>query len=417
MKQTFFLKEPNADKESLILFSCYFKSEAKKFVYSTGENIHPKHWDQSTRSPIKSGRNKCPGGNGIEVQLDRYKSVFRKTLSRFQQMGEDFTSKSLKMEFDKEFKKSNTKKKIFHEAFETFMDYKIKNQDWSKSTIKRYRNIFNILCEFEEVKKYRLTFGNINQAFYSEFTDFCLNDKQHINNTFSRNIGLFKAFMEWAYRSGYTYNLEFKDFQKKPRVVTRQIALNRNDLKDLMDAELPGRLERVRDVFIFACVTGMRFGELKLIRRESIHGNYLNLKEEKGAEKEIREIPLNRMAIYLLKKYDYKLPLIANQKQNEYIKEVFKLAGYDHQVEKVTTKGKEDIREYMPFYERISTHTARRTFITRMKEEGKSDKLIASITGHSDLKTLNQYYQVSAPEKTKAVDEVFDIDIPMKKVN
>ena len=116
-------------------------------------------------------------------------------------------------------------------------------------------------------------------------------------------------------------------------------------------------------------------------------------------------------------KYDYQLPLIENQKQNKYLKEVFQELKYDYKVEKVTTKGKENIKEDMFFYDRISTHTARRTFITMMKRQGKSDKLIASITGHSDMKTLNQYYQISEPEKKEAMDEVFNIEIPLKVVN
>ena len=45
MRSTFNLKEPNRDKESLILFSAYFKDEGRKFVYSTGEVIHPNDWD------------------------------------------------------------------------------------------------------------------------------------------------------------------------------------------------------------------------------------------------------------------------------------------------------------------------------------------------------------------------------------
>jgi integrase len=118
-----------------------------------------------------------------------------------------------------------------------------------------------------------------------------------------------------------------------------------------------------------------------------------------------------------LLKYDYELPLIANQKQNQYIKDVFQELEYNHKVQKVTTKGKENIKEDMFFYDRISTHTARRTFITMMKRQGKSDKLIASITGHNDMKTLNQYYQISEPEKKEAMDEVFNIEIPLKKIS
>ena len=89
---------------------------------------------------------------------------------------------------------------------------------------------------------------------------------------------------------------------------------------------------------------------------------------------------------------------------------------YTNTVQKVTTKGKDNIKEEMFFYDRISTHTARRTFITMMKRQGKSDKLIASITGHNDMKTLNQYYQVSEPEKKEAMDEVFNVDLKMKIV-
>ena len=39
----------------------------------------------------------------------------------------------------------------------------------------------------------------------------------------------------------------------------------------------------------------------------------------------------------------------------------------------------QNIKQEMYFYDRISTHTARRTFITMMKRQGKSDKLIARI--------------------------------------
>ena len=117
----------------------------------------------------------------------------------------------------------------------------------------------------------------------------------------------------------------------------------------------------------------MRFGELKLININNIINESIELKEEKGTEKVIRTIPLNDIAMYILRKYKYKLPLIANQKHNDYIKDVFEEAGYTQMVEKTITKGKEVIRTTIPFYERISTHTARRTFITLLKKKGKSE--------------------------------------------
>ena len=140
------------------------------------------------------------------------------------------------------------------------------------------------------------------------------------------------------------------------------------------------------------------------------------LKEDKDTNKPARNIPLTTISKFILKKYNFKLPLIANQKQNEYIKEVFKELEYNHKVQKITTRGKENIKEELEFYNRISTHTARRTFITMMKREGKSDKLIGRITGHTDMKTLNQYYQVDDNQTKEAVEEVFNVELKMKVV-
>ncbi|WP_010178218.1 tyrosine-type recombinase/integrase [Aquimarina agarilytica] len=416
MTSTFFLKQPKSDKETLIIFSCYFKKERKKFLYSVGEKINPKNWSQENKLPILKGKNKATNASAIKMQLNRHTNSFQAIANRCKITGEEFTSLLLKKEFDIEFKKASSSDNTFYDAFEEFITYKIKLQEWSTSTVKRYRNIKNILQDFEKIVNYNLTFNTINDNFHADFTHYCMNVRGHINNTYSRNLGLFKTFMFWAFSKGYTYNTSFKSFEKKKRVVTKQIALTKIDLQKLMHFDFKNeRLEKVRDVFVFSCVTGLRFGELRLFTKESIVDNAIILKEEKETEKESRTIPLNEVSTHLLRKYDYKLPLIANQKHNEYVKEVFKIAGYTDEVVKTTTKGKENITVTMPFYERISSHTARRTFITMMKKEGLSDKLIASITGHTDMKTLNQYYQIDDDSKKEAVNEVFNLDVQLLK--
>lgn len=421
MTTTFFLRKPKWDRETLILFSCYFKEESRKFVYSTGETIHPDHWDFDNRMPKTRGPKRAISRGSIKMQLDRYEACFQNVRSRCLTMQEDFTSQLLKKAFDEEFKKSPAGKNIFFDAFDQFVVQKKKNQEWKKSTEKRYKNIRNLLESFEKDTGYNLSFNSINSKFHADFTEYCMETKGHVNNTYGRNLGLFKTFMHWALDrdNGFTYNDDFKKFKKKERVITQQIALKKEDLQKLMSHDFKMKhLERVRDVFVFSCVTGLRFGELKLIAKQNIIDGYLHLKEEKGAEKEARTIPLNDLAMFLLRKYNYNLPLITNQRQNEYIKDIFEEAGYTHNVEKNTTKGKNVIREVMPFHKRVSTHTARRTFITMLKRDGKSDKLISKITGHRDLKTLNQYYQVDDDAKREAVDNTFKIDFhTVKKAN
>jgi integrase len=424
MKYTFKLKEPKSEKETSILFSCFFKDENKKFIYSTGETILPINFDFPNKFPFTSGKNKSKFAESIKMQLNRYSDLMQETESQYKKMNEAFSSRTLKKVFDEEFKKTPSGKNIFFDAYDEFVANKKDTMQWSKGTEKRYQNIKSILEKFEEANKYQLTFSKIDTTFYSKYSSYCLNDRKHINNTYLKNLGFFKTFMFWSLKSKYTYNDAFKNFNKdangksiiKP-TLTKQIALTIDDLNKLMQHEFKSkRLERSRDLFVFACVTGFRYGEMATINRSNVTDNYIIIKEEKDETKEAREIPLTSISRYILSKYDYVLPLIANQKQNAYIKEVFAELEYTHKVEKTTTKGKENIKVEMIFKDRISTHTARRTFITMMKRQGKSDKLIASITGHTDMKTLNAYYQVNDDETKEAMNEVFNIDIPLKIV-
>ncbi|CAM1353606.1 tyrosine-type recombinase/integrase [Tenacibaculum ascidiaceicola] len=412
MTCTFNLKDKKKDGLTLIYLKAYFKKEGKRFVYSTGESIHPKEWDFKNRQPSNlTGRtSQADSHRTIKRQLDRYSNLFLLITETYKNTNQELTVEKIRQEFDKEFKRVTAGKNKFYEAYDEFMSFKQKNQEWSKATIKRYNNIKALLEDFEKTKKYKITFDTINQKFYTEFTDFCMVNRGHINNTFTRNVGLVKTFLFWALKNGHTYKADFISFKKKPKVITNQIALRKEDLEILLKSEMPSKkLERVKDVFIFSCVTGMRFGELKFVSKNIIDGKTLLLKEEKGSGKKSREIPLSSIALHVLDKYDYTLPIIANQKYNDYIKDVFEEAGYTHNVMKTSTRGKEVIREEMPFYKRISSHTARRTFITMMKRNGKSDKLIAEISGHNDMKTLNQYYQVSNEDVKDAVNETFDI--------
>ena len=386
-------------------------------VFNRGNN-QSKKLGFDKRQPISRGKNKTSHAGSIQLQLNRYSSKFEEIQARCKAYEQDFTSKLLRDEFDKEFKKAPSGKNLFYKAYDEFMQDHIKEQKWSPNTIKRYQNLKSILLEFEGAKGYRITLKAINKRFHTEFTDYCMNDRKHATNTHRGNISLLKAFMRWALERGYTYQDDYKRFEKMPEAFTEKIALKAEDLTAIMNyTPSSTRLERARDVFVFACSTGMRFGELKLIGKHNIKDGYIMLKEEKGSTKKPREIPLNTLSEMILRKYDYNLPLIANQKQNEYIKEVFEEAGFTHETEQVIVKGKNIVREKIPFHDRISTHTARRTFITMMKRKGKSDKLISKITGHSDLKTLNQYYQVDQEAKKEAVGDVFNgIITPLRKV-
>lgn len=417
MEHTFFLKEPKSEKKTLIIFSCYFKHENKQLKYSTGEKINPLHWSFEGNRPKLKGTAKDPNSNAINGQLGRYSETFLNAESEAKKMNEVFSSHVLKIVFDNEFKKTATTKNLFFESYDAFTEERVKRKDWKPATIKRYKNIKNHLIEFEKNKKYKLTFSKINEKFYTEFTDYCYSTLNHNTNTFSRNIGLFKTFMFWALDRKITYNDLFTKFVKPERVITKEIALTLEQVKTIFEFTPKSKaLERVKDVFVFQCLTGLRYGELSLINERTIENNKLIVQEEKDVTKEAREIPLFEITNYILKKYDYKLPILSNQKQNQFIKDVFEDAEFTFNVEYSRTKNKEQETVVKAFNKRISTHTARRTFITIMRNKKIPDKLIMDMTGHRDIKTFNTYYKVNDNEKVNAVTEAFgSMELPKLK--
>ena len=417
MTHTFYLKEPKSNKKSLIYFSCSFKEEKKKFVYSTGEKITPIHWSFDNNQPKQKGTVKDDNSSTILMQLNRYSKTFDSIEARCKIMGESFTSQILRDGFNKEFKKVDVKKNNFFDAYDIFMLEKEKRKEWSLATVKRFKNIKNHLENFESKKNYKLTFSTINESFYTAFLDYCYNDLNHFSNTVARNVGLFKTFMYWALSKRYTYNESFKKFEKPKTVITDEVALTLEQVEEIFNLECNTEtLEKVRDVFVFQCLTGLRYGEMKAINKRVITDNAILLKEEKDASKEYREIPLFKISNYILKKYNYTLPLISNQKQNKYIKQILKNAEYNKDTEFTRVRGVEVTTFIKPFYERISTHTARRTFITIMRNKRIADKTIMSITGHKDFKTFNMYHKVTDDSKLNAVVEVFgSMELPKLK--
>lgn len=420
MKHSFYLKEPQERKGNrltLILFTCHFNKEKKKFVYSTGERIAPINWSFENNRPKLKGAKKAANANSIRQQLQRYSIKFDELVALHSKINEDFTSKTLKGYFDKEFKRSAKNNNTFYLAYDAFTLERIKRREWKPSTIKRYKNIKNHLLEFEKHIGYNLTFGNINERFYTDFTDYCYSTLDHGTNTFARNVGLFKTFMFWALKEKYTYNEAFKAFKKPERVITQEVALTLDQVKTIFAFETKSKsLEKVRDVFVFQCLTGLRYGELKLINKRTISDDMITIKEDKDVTKEAREIPLFDITKYILRKYDNQLPLISNQKQNELIKSVFKDAEFDNEIEYTRNKNKQKEIIIKPFYDRVSTHTARRTFITIMKKKGIADKTIMKMSGHRDLKTFNSYYKVDSEAKMDAIKLAFgSITLPKLK--
>lgn len=423
MRSTFNLKDRNKTGETLIYLKAFFKAEGKKFVYSTGETINPKEWDFKNRMP-NNLTGKSTRGNkhrSINKQINRYSAFFIEITNRYIHSGQEITIKNIRDEFDKEFKKTKSGARDFFVVYDVFVNEKINDKTDkanSTSTIKRYEYNKKLLLDFEEARGAKLTFNSIDKKFYNNFIDYCITTKKHSTNTLSRNIGLLKTFMYWAVSNRYTYKLDFQDFKNIRKEITDEVALTFIQVVEIFEFDFSNneRLERVRDLFVFGCFTGMRYSNYSKIKKSDIVNKHIKVRDVKDNSKQLN-IPLNDYSSYILKKHNYQLPNITNQKFNEYIKEVIEKVGYTHDIKKTSKLGNKIVETITPFHKRVSSHTARRSFITIMKTKRVPDKIIMGFTGHKSLEVFNQYYKPNDEDKIDFMQNVFKMDnTQLKKV-
>lgn len=412
MNYTFKLKEPNSEKETLIYFRSFFSNENRNFIYSSGEKIKPSEWDFENRLPndLNGRTQRAVNHRSIKKQLDRYSGFFTEIVNRYKNIDEELTIDIARQRFDEEFKKIKIKDDFFR-IYDEFIQEKendYSGNSISKSTKDRYDYNKRLLQDFQDYYKLKLRLGNFDDKIYNKFLKYCIEIKDHSANTVHRNVGLLKTFLYWALSKKYTYNNNFINFKKPPKFRTDEIALNYQQVEEiyLFDFSKNKRLERVRDLFVFGCVTGMRFGNYSRISKQDIQGDFIRVVDLKSKSKKL-SIPLNSISKAILEKYNYILPNISNQKMNEFIKEVFKEMKFTEDIKKTMKYGDELVDKKSEFWERISSHTARRSFITIMKNNKVPDKVIMSYTGHTSLEVFNNYYRPSEEDKVNYMNEVF----------
>ena len=98
-------------------------------------------------------------------------------------------------------------------------------------------------------------------------------------------------------------------------------------------------------------------------------------------------------------KINERLP--SNQKFNDYIKEVSKLAGIKEAVKVEQTKGDLTTKKSEPKYKLVTSHTARRSFATNAYLADIQTISIMGITGHKTEKAFMKYIKISQEDNAR----------------
>ena len=234
------------------------------------------------------------------------------------------------------------------------------------------------------------------------------------NSTIGKQLSFLKWFLRWSFKQEMHSNNAYDTFKPKLKDTQKKIIfLTWKELNRLREFRIPPTkqaLERVRDVFLFQCFTGLRYSDVFNLRRSDIKGDHIEVTTVKTSDSLI--IELNDHSRAILEKYkdvefenDRALPVITNQKMNDYLKELAELAEINEPVRQTYYKGNERIDEVTPKYALLGTHAGRRTFICNALALGIPPQVVMKWTGHSDYKAMKPYIDIADNIKASAMSK------------
>jgi len=390
----------------------------KRIELTTGYRIDVAKWD-STKERVKNGTTNKLDQSASEINSDllRYYTEMQEVFKEFEVQNTIPTPEQVKGAFNTRLnpiKEVEIKPDIpvvdFKMAFNEFVKECGKQNNWTNSTYEKFSAVKNHLKSF----KSDLTFEYFDENGLNNYVDFLRTSKDMRNSTISKQLGFLKWFLRWSLKKGYHNNSAYDGF--KPKLKTTQkkvIFLSWDELNQLRNYEIPEQkqyLERVRDVFLFCCFTGLRYSDVYNLRRSDIKANHIEVTTVKTADSLI--IDLNNHSKSILKKYknikfeDNKvLPVISNQRMNDYLKELAELAEINEPIRETYYKGNERIDEVTPKYALLGTHAGRRTFICNALSLGIPANVVMKWTGHSDYKAMKPYIDIADDIKANAMSK------------
>ena len=392
---------------------------SKRIEFTTGYRIDSAKWD-ADKQRVKNGcSNKLKqSASEINASLLEYYTEIQSIFKRFEVEDVIPTPEQIKEAFNALHKPVSEEPKPkkealpcdFFQVFDDFVEDCGRQNNWTDSTFEKFAAVKNHLTNFRE----GLTFEFFDERGLNDYVGYLRDVKEMRNTTIGKQLSFLKWFLRWAFKKGVHQNNAYDSYKPKLKSTQKKIIfLTWDELNRLREFKIPSNkqaLERVRDVFLFQCFTGLRYSDVFNLRRSDIKGDHIEVTTVKTSDSLI--IELNNHSKAILDKYkdvafedDKVLPVITNQKMNDYLKELAEMAGIDEPVRQTYYKGNERIDDVTPKYALLGTHAGRRTFICNALALGIPPQVVMKWTGHSDYKAMKPYIDIADDIKANAMSK------------
>jgi len=392
---------------------------SKRIEFTTGYCIDSAKWD-TDKQCVKNGcSNKLKqSASEINASLLEYYTEIQSIFKRFEVEDVMPTPEQIKEAFNALHKPVSEEPKPkkealpcdFFQVFDDFVEDCGRQSNWTDSTFEKFAAVKNHLTNFRE----GLTFEFFDERGLNDYVGYLRDVKEMRNTTIGKQLSFLKWFLRWAFKKGVHQNNAYDSYKPKLKSTQKKIIfLTWDELNRLREFKIPFNkqaLERVRDVFLFQCFTGLRYSDVFNLRRSDIKGDHIEVTTVKTSDSLIIELNNHSKAILdkykdVAFEYDKVLPVITNQKMNDYLKELAELAGIDEPIRQTYYKGNERIDDVTPKYALLGTHAGRRTFICNALALGIPPQVVMKWTGHSDYKAMKPYIDIADDIKANAMSK------------
>ena len=288
-------------------------------------------------------------------------------------------------------------------------------------TLKHYLVTANWLRDFEAWASVRLLVSTYDVAMHDRFLAYLRTVRKLAPNTlYTAGKDLRRLFRYLREERGQALLVEPKQL-RVAWVETEKLYLRAEDLERLRVAMLTVALEKVRDIFLFCCYTGLRYSDVL-----QLHGGNLEPLPD-GSGRVIRliqtktrtpvSIYLSSAASALLDKYAEPertgpgarlLPVLANAVMNRYLKRIGRLAGFTRLVEITEMRDNQMVKQALPAWRLLTMHAARHSFAVQSLLRGMPVAVLQRVMGHSSITTTMTYAKVIEDFQHQAMRAAWD---------
>lgn len=395
-----------------------WNSKMREVTFITGCYADPQKWDDDTRKAKKNMTHKVREHRWTSSEINERISLYRQEIDIFFQQcaledrlpSQDelktFVNKSLRPE-----ENSTTpveRVKSMKELFEDFKRENAREKNWSDLVLEKYQQAFDHLMKAVP----RLKITGVNKEVMLKLRDWYVKEG-YMNTTINHRFTVVKAIFKWIVENTvYRIPVEVFDFKTNLKEAPKTITfLTYEELMHFYSFPFQcKRLAKARDQFCFMAFTSLRISDFQRLKVGNIVNGHIEMIAKKTDERIV--IPLIKDALTIIEKYKDERPkdghlfdVISGQKLNDYIKEAAKEAGLNRKVLFSYYKGTVRTDEQKEFWQIISCHDARRTFVTCSLAMGIPENFVRRCSGHKDLRTMAPYMGVGIEAQTLEMDK------------